>query len=99
VIPPLPAALSPVMALKADAIGLARLPRDRFGAFSKLLQVSQERRPEYNGPLESSCLTRSIRLTVPSRLYVNVDGLKAEDVRIENIQIDTALKNRPGRRQ
>ena len=92
VIPPLPAALSPVMALKADAIGLARLPRDRFGAFSKLLQVSQERRPEYNGPLESSCLTRSIRLTVPSRLYVNVDGLKAEDVRIENIQIDTALK-------
>jgi hypothetical protein len=58
---------------KSPGVGLLRLPRDRFGFFSKLLAVSQERNPAYNVKRDASCLTESIRLARPSTLSANVD--------------------------
>ena len=71
-IPPLPEPLSETMIQKADSIGLLTLPRDRFGYFSKLLAVSQERNPAYNAKRDASCLTRSLTLPEPAELSANV---------------------------
>jgi hypothetical protein len=75
VTPPLPQEISPRMIQKGEGVGLLTMPRDRFGYFTKLLPVSQERRPQFNKPLTASCLTRSIRLTRPGKLSVNVDDV------------------------
>src|SRR4029077_12367654 len=56
-------------------IGLLTLRRGRFGYFTKLLAVSRERRKEFIGPVEASCMTRSLRLTRASQLFVNVDDV------------------------
>ena len=58
---------------RPDCVGLLTLPRDRFGSFSKLLEVSQERNPKYNAKRDASCLSRSLVLQRPSRLSVNLD--------------------------
>ena len=60
---------------KSPAVGLVRLPRDRFGYFSKLLTVSQERNPAANAKRDASCLSRSLRLDRRSTLSVNVDDV------------------------
>lgn len=78
VTPPLPEKLSDVMIHKGEGIGLARMPRDRFACFSKLLPVGQERRAQFNQPLEASMLSKPIRLTSPSRLFANVSGVSPE---------------------
>jgi hypothetical protein len=77
-VPPLPAPLSARMVEKAYGVGLLTLPRDRFGYFSKLLTVSQERNPAYNVKRDASCLTRQLRLSRPSRLYANVGQVSPE---------------------
>lgn len=77
VTPPLPEKLSDIMIKKGEGIGLARLPRDRFGCFSKLMTESRERRPQFNRRLEASMLSKSFRLAAASRLYVNVSDVSA----------------------
>ena len=66
------------MVEKAYGVGLLTLPRDRFGYFSKLLTVSQERNPAYNVKRDASCLTRQLRLSRPFRLYANVGQVSPE---------------------
>ena len=51
---------------KAPAVGLAVLPRDRFGYFSKLLPVSRQRNPAADAKIGASCLSKSLRLSQPS---------------------------------
>ncbi len=54
------------------------LPRDRFGYFSKLLSASQERNKTLDKNIEASCLSRSIKLSRPAQVYVNVDDVKSD---------------------
>ncbi len=98
-LPSLPDPLPADLALKAPAVGLLTIARDRFSYFSKLRAVSEERRPEYNTELESSCLTRSLTLSVPSRLFLNLDDLKhdvnqkaAKDIAMQVALVDDAEK-------
>jgi hypothetical protein len=77
-IPPLPAKLDEFNTQKADAIGLLTLPRDRFGYFSKQLSRSQGRNKALDGPIEASCLTRSLKFSRPAQLYVNIDDLRSD---------------------
>ncbi len=94
-IPPLPETLSPEMQHKADSIGLLRLPRDRFGYFSKLLAISEERNPSANAPRDASCLSRSLTLTASSRLAVNVDDV-TPDAPLQIALVDDAERPLPG---
>lgn len=95
VTPPLPETLSGVMIRKGEGVGLARMPRDRFACFSKLLPVSQERRAQFSRPIEASMLSKPIRLTAASRLYANVsDVSSAAPLRIA--LVDDAERPLPG---
>ncbi len=69
--PPIARKLSAETQLRMFAVGMARMPRDRFGYFSKSLPTTVEEGPA------ASCLTRSIRLDRPSRLYANVASVSA----------------------
>jgi hypothetical protein len=77
-VPPLPQQLDEANTSKADRIGLLTLPRDRFGYFSKLLPVSQDRNPADDIRLESSCLSRPLKFDRPGKLYVNIDDVKPD---------------------
>jgi hypothetical protein len=90
-LPPLPDPLPESLAGKAPGIGLLTLPRDRFGYFTKLLDVSREHRPEYDEKIESSCVTRRVRLDRPSRLFANVDWV-SPDAALEIALVDDAEK-------
>jgi hypothetical protein len=74
---PLPEKLSDTMLHKGEYVGLLRLPRDRFGYFTKLASSSTRRNPQYSAPVDASFLTRSLRLDRASDLYVNVDDVSA----------------------
>ena len=93
-IPPLPEPFSPEMD-KKRGIGLLTMPRDRFGYFSKLLAVSQERRKEFNAARDASCLTRSLRLTRPAQLFVNVDDVSSGSA-LQIALVDDAERPLPG---
>jgi hypothetical protein len=94
-IPPLPEKLSEEHNKKKDAIGLARLPRDRFGYFSKLLPMSQARNRQEAKPLESSCLTKRLRLDRASSLFVNLDDVTSEKP-LQIALVDDAERPLPG---
>ena len=81
--------------VKKYAIGLLRMPRDRFGAFSKLLSVSQERNPRYNVKKDASCLSCRLALDRPSRLSVNLDQVSPE-APLQIALVDDAEKPLPG---
>jgi len=91
VLPALPEQLPESM---AQSIGLLRMPRDRFGYFSKLLSVSQERRPD-NRPIGASCLTKPLRLARPSQLFVNVDDV-SPSAALDIALVDDAERPAPG---
>ena len=80
---------------KSPAVGLAVLPRDRFGYFSKLLSVSQERNPAANAKRDASCLSRSLRLSQPSTLSANVDRV-APGAALRIALVDDAETPLPG---
>jgi hypothetical protein len=77
IVPALPAPLTPRMIQKAYGVGLLTLPRDRFGYFSKLLNVSQGRDPAAHVARDASCLSRPITLDQPAALSVNVAEVSA----------------------
>lgn len=88
-VPPLPLPLSDRMMQKAYGVGLLTLPRDRFGYFSKLLPVSQERNPAYDANRDASCLTRSLTLAAPAELSANVADV-SRDSRLLIALVDDA---------
>ena len=91
VLPPMPERLPESM---AQSIGLLRMPRDRFGYFSKVLSISQERRPD-NRPIAASCLTKPLRLARPSQLFVNAEDVSSNTA-LEIAVVDDAERPLPG---
>jgi hypothetical protein len=75
---PLPSKLSDYMLQKGEYVGLLTLPRDRFGYFTKLAPVSTRRNPQNNAKQDASFLSKSLRLDRESDLFVNVDGVSAD---------------------
>ena len=76
-IPPLPEQLTAENAKKVQAIGLLRMPRDRFGYFSKLLLATRTGSPPEKRPADASCLSQRLSLDAPSLLSVNVDRVSS----------------------
>jgi hypothetical protein len=76
-LPALPAPLTAGNMQKPQAIGLLRMPRDRFGYFSKLLLAARSGNPPEKRPAEASCLSQPLNLDAPSLLTANVDRVSS----------------------
>jgi hypothetical protein len=75
-----------------QAIGLLKLPRDRFGYLSKLINGDSSgvgKRMQYD---TGSIISREVRVSRPSKLYINVDGVAGDAPLVVDL-LDSAGKS------